>query len=504
MSKAASIAILALLACFAWGAPAQAGTLEDGVEQYRAENFEEALVLLTKARTEQPESSLAAFYLGMARKQGGDLSGAVKDLTDAATLKPPVLDSYLELADAYHVLGDEDRALEWVNRSEKAGVRPGRSAFLKGMILAGQGQRAEAILSFEQAKRLDATLAQPADFQIAIAMAGSRKFSRARDALRAVVAADPSSEIASYAKEYEQSFTRILESYRPLRLAVGLNYMYDDNAISNPSNAGARAQIGNPTGQQDHAFLGTLRLDYNPMPSDEMLFSAQYLVQSTKYGNTNTSEENPSTVINSLTLIPGCTFGDSAISIPFNYTHVLLKENKYQQLFAVRPTWSWQAAAQHILQGGVSYTVRDMLQSALSGDERRDAEIWGASAGYIFSYGTRGGMASLRYDYSFDDTAGVNWQNRGHKWSVNGVVPLAEKLKLNLSGEVSTQDYLNTNTIFGVRRDDTTWFGTAGISYNLTNDVVLSAQYAHTTAQSNIPVYGYSRNTFTTGIEFSF
>lgn len=502
MTKAL-LAALAILSCLCCGAPTLAGTLEEGIAQYRAENFEEALSLLQRARTEQPGSAVAAFYLGMARKQAGDLPGAVKDLTDAATLKPPVLDSYLELADAFHTLGDDDRALEWVQRSEAARVTPARTAFLKGTVLAGQGKRDEAIASFEQAKRLDAALTQPADFQIAIVMAGSRKFSRARDALRAVVAADPNSEIASYAKEYEQSFTKILESYRPLRLAVALNYLYDDNAISNPSNAVARAQIGNPTGQRDHAFLGTLRVDYNPMPEDEMLFSAQYLVQSTKYGDTNTDEENPSTVINSLTLIPGCTFGDSAISIPFNYTHVLLKENKYQQLFAVRPTWSWQAAPQHIVQWGGSYTVRDMLQSALSADERRDAEIWGASAGYIYSYG-QGGMASLRYDYSFDDTNGANWQNRGHKFSLNGVVPLTEALKFNLSGEVTLQDYLNTNTIFGARRDDTTWFGTVGVSYNLTRDVVLSAQYAHTKADSNIPVYGYNRNTFTTGVEFSF
>lgn len=503
MTKAVSIAALTLAAAIAWTAPVHAGTLEEGIIQYRSENFEEALTLLQKARAEQPGSSVAAFYLGMAKKQAGDLPGAIKDLTDAATLNPPVLDAYLELADAWHVSGDEGKALEWADRAETAKVNPGRAAFLKGMILAGQGKADEAVESFEHAKRVDAKLSQSADFQMAIVMAGTRKFTRARDVLRAVVAADPNSEIASYAKEYEQSFARLLENYRPLHLAVGLNYMYDDNAISNPSNPGARAQIGNPTGERDHAFVGALRIDYNPMPTDEMLFSAQYLVQSTKYGDTNTDQENPSTVINSLTLVPGCTFGNSAVTIPFNYTHVLLRENKYQQLFGVRPTWSWQVAPQHIVQGGISYTVRDMLISALSADERRDSVMWGASAGYVFSY-DHGGMASVRYDYSFDDTNGANWQNRGHRFSLNGVVPVTERLKLNLSGEVSLQDYLNTNTTFGVRRDDTTWLGSAGVSYNLTKDIVLSAQYAHTTSDSNIKVYGYDRNTFTAGVEFGF
>jgi tetratricopeptide (TPR) repeat protein len=500
--KAISIAALALGACIFCGTPAKAesSTLDEGIAQYRAENFEEALVLLEKARAEQPESSVAAFYLGIARKQGGDITGAIKDLGAAATLKPPVLDAFLELADAWHVQGDDAKALEWVLRSEAAGASPARSAFLKGIILAAQRKGDEALRAFESAKQLDKSLTQSADFQIAIVMAGSRKLTRARDALRAVVAADPNSEMASYAKEYEQSFTRIIESYRTWHLALGLNYLYDDNAISNPSNPAAQAQIGNPTGQRDHAFLGTLRLDYSPMLSGDALFSAQYLLQSTKYGN----GDNPSTVINSLTLIPGYALGSSALSLPVNYSHVLLKEEKYQQLISTRPTWSWQIAPQHILQEALSYSRREMLNEPLAAEENRDADIYGASTGYIHSYGSEGGMAALRYDFSYDAAKGANWINRGHRVSLNGLVPLTVNLKLNLSGEVSLQQYLNSNTIFGVKRDDTTWFGTAGIRWNLTPDIALSAQYVHTTVQSNIPVYGYSRNTFSTGVEFGF
>lgn len=503
MNKAASIVAMTLLASLAC-ASAQAGTLEEGIAQYRAENFEEALALLQKTRAEAPQSSMAAFYLGMAKKQAGDLSGAIKDLTDAATLKPPVLDAYLELADACHVQGDERKALEWALRSEAAGANPGRSAFLRGNVLAGQGDREEAIAAYQQAKQADPALAQPADLQIALVMAGSRRLTQARDALRAVVATDPNSEIASYAKEYEQSFTRMIDSHRTWHAAVGLNYLYDDNAISNPSNAATRAQIGNPTGQRDHAFLGTFRLDYTPMLSGDLVFGAQYLLQSTKYGDTHTENENPSTIINSFTLNPGYMLGDSILSVPVNYSHVLLKEEKYQQLFGVRPTWSVPLAPQHILQAGVSYTRRDMLQDPLSPDESRDGNLYGFSLGHIYSYGNQGGMAAARYEYTYDAADGVNWENRSHRISLNGVVPLTERLKLNLSGEVALQDYMKINTMFGVKRDDTTWLGSAGVSYALTRNITLSAQYTHTAAQSNIKVYDYDRNTFSTGIEFGF
>lgn len=504
MNRTCTVAALALLTSIACGAPALAGNLEEGIVQYRVENFEEALSLLEKARAEQPGSSVAAFYLGMARKQTGDITGAIRDLSAAVRLLPPVLDAYLELADAYHVSGDEKKALEWAIRSEKEGVKPGQSAFMRGLALAGLSKGDEAISAFEQAKKLDPTLTQAADLQIAMALAGSRKITRARDALRAVVAADPNSEIASYAKEYEQSFTRVIEDYRPLRLTVGLNYLYDDNAISNPSNPAARAVIGNPTGERDHAFLGNFRMDYTPLPVNDLVFSAQYLLQTTEYTESNTDEENPSTVISALTVNPGYSVGSSILSLPIGFTHVLLKDHKYQSSVSVRPTWSWQAAPQHIVQLGTSFTRRDMLQDALAVEEDRDAHVGGANAGYIYSYGTQGGMAAARYDFSYDSAKGDNWKNRTHRWSLNGIVPLTDAVKLNLGGEVSWQDYLKTHTVFNTRRDDTTWYGTAGLSWSVTENITLSAQYAHTRADSNIAVYDYDRNTFSAGIEFGF
>src|SRR3972149_2663064 len=47
----------------------QISSLSRGIEEYKDENFEEALELLVKARKEDPASSLAAFYLGLTYKQ---------------------------------------------------------------------------------------------------------------------------------------------------------------------------------------------------------------------------------------------------------------------------------------------------------------------------------------------------------------------------------------------------------------------------------------------------
>jgi hypothetical protein len=47
-------------------------SLPEGIRQYQAENYEEAIEILKKVRTEDPASATAAFFLGMAFKQTND------------------------------------------------------------------------------------------------------------------------------------------------------------------------------------------------------------------------------------------------------------------------------------------------------------------------------------------------------------------------------------------------------------------------------------------------
>ena len=67
-------------------------TLEQGIIEYRAENYEEAISIFQKIKQEQPNSSVASFYLGLTYKQTGDYKEGAKQFKDAVNLTPPVLD----------------------------------------------------------------------------------------------------------------------------------------------------------------------------------------------------------------------------------------------------------------------------------------------------------------------------------------------------------------------------------------------------------------------------
>src|SRR4030042_635810 len=103
--------------------------VEQGIKQYKAENYEGALELFIKAREQQPDSSLAAYYLGMTSKQMGNYREAVKNFREAIHLDPPVREAYLEIIESLYNLNEFPAALNWVKNAEKEQINPGQTAF---------------------------------------------------------------------------------------------------------------------------------------------------------------------------------------------------------------------------------------------------------------------------------------------------------------------------------------------------------------------------------------
>lgn len=491
--------LISMAICFTVLAPiqccAEEPLLDKAIRDYRNENFEEALENLKSARLNEPESALAAFYLGLTLKQTGDYKGAAEQFREALYLTPPVLDASLELAEALFTLGDTAGARNALETAEKNAVRPAAAAFLKGIVLAKENESDDAITSFTRAKELDPSLAQQVEFQIALLHARERKVSRARDSLKTLIAMNPASEAASMAKEYETTFTRLMEEYKPWHLTIGANYLYDDNVISNPDND---RRLDQP--DSDSAFAGSFRIDYSPLIDAPWGISAQYICQTTMYGSLNTMN----TLINTVSVTPAYSQRNGASTVPVSYSHILLDDAKYMGMFSVRPTRSFLLPSGHIAQASAGYLRREMLRDPYEPDEERDADIYGAGAAYIAPLGDGKGMLSLRYDFSYDDAIGRNWENRGHRVNLGGNFPVGVGVSIQVNGDIFDQEYLHTHTSYLTTRHDTLYTALAGATWEISENFSLNLQYNHTRSASNIDDYSYRRNTVTVGLEAGF
>jgi len=473
--------------------------LEKGVEEFRKENLEEALDIFTKIRKDAGPSSVLSFYMGLTCKNAGDLKAAKVYLKEAVDLSPPVLDGYAELIDVLYQLDELSEAKTYIERAERLKVTPSRVAFLKGLVFAKEGKTKEAVSAFEEAKRLDPALSQAADLQIAMILAKERKIKKASEVLRAIVSMDPKTDIGIFAREYEASLRKVLEAYRPFRFSLSASYTFDSNVISKPTESTGIAEL-DLARKKDSGAITNFRIDWRPLIEGNAFFMGQLNIASTDYSRIHTHD----TFSPSISLTPGYNFKRAALSLPISYTHTLLHRKEYAGITIFRPTLNLLLLGPHLAQASVSYTKRQMFRHPYVNEEDRDGQILGLQVGYTYSFSQGKGIFATRFEYLTDNSEGRNWDNKGSRLSGVFLLPLGKRFGLSLSADSLFQDYGHTHTVFGKKRKDKNYSGSAGLTFGLRDGLTLNLTYTHVRARSNIDIYDYKRGIFAGGLEYAF
>lgn len=479
----------------------QTSNLSKGIREYKEENFEEALEILIKARQEDPSSSLAAFYLGLTYKQLMNYKEASINFMDAINLKPSVKDAIVELIEVLYNLNELKEAKDWLSISEKEDIKPAQTAFLKGLILLKEDGNLEAIKSFEKSKQLDPSLTTAADFQIGVAYLKEKNLKEAREKFRAIVIVSPESDLAAFAREYEDAITKRLALEREWRVNAGIAYQYDDNVILNPE----IEIVGIPKGE-DWAAVATFSAGYAPKLPGPWTLNTQYSL----YINRHRRIETHDIMSHTLTIVPGYNFKNSSLNLFLSYNYTWLNDQRYLYSLSASPQLNIALRANHIGQVSAGYSKKEfILTETFSGvsigpDEDRDADVFDASIGWIYLFSGGKGFMNLRYEFSSENTDGRNWSYLGNKGTANILIPLLANLRMNISGEVFHQDYRDINTIFNIKRKDKIYTASGVISYEFYKGANLLLQYAHIRDDSNIPIYDYKRNIYSAGIEYRF
>lgn len=477
--------------------------LQEGINQYQMDNYEEAIDLLQQARKENPSSSVAAFYLGLAYKQTNDFQGSLPHFEAASTLKPAVKEAVVEVIDILIRLERVADTHPWIELAEKENIYPAKIAFLKGTVLAKEGKHGEAIKAYEQSKELDKTFTQSADFQIGLSYLADRKYTKAKERFEAAVTQDPLSDLASYARRYQDIVEERSYLERPLRATLGLSVQYDTNMLQEPTPYTGLPDSGE---EKSFAMMNTLRLDYVPVFSGPWLFNANYAV------SWNPHEKNADThdmFANTLTLSPGYNFGRFAVNLLGNYTHILRRHpgyRQYSEISSVGPLFRYVVGPGHILEFYGGYTNKHYIDEPLYADEDQNSKQFDSYISYTWLFST-GGILNLKYSYNDENATGNNWVNSGHKFSVNSIYPIWKELRLQASAEVYLQDYKNETSIMAfdhAKRTDRMYTGSFGLVWTLNKYVSLMASYTGTKAYSNIFIYDYDRHIFSTGVEFRY
>jgi len=499
--------------------------LEEGIRQYQSENYEEAIDILEKARAEEPESSMAAFFLGMAYKQTMDFKKAALHLEAALTLKPPVQEALVEYINILFQLGKTSEAKKWIRVAKEQNIAPANVAFLEGMVLAKEKKYPAAIESFERAKTLDKSLTQTADYQIALCYMNDRKFKNAQERFKATASYDPKSDLAVYSRQYLEAVESNLFFTRPLRVTLGLSGGYDSNIISKPRNESLAGGTGDPGGG---IITPSARIEYVPNLDGPWLFNAMYATSATFNEHFSHSRDS---VAHTFSMIPGYNFGRFSVSLLGNYTYYSLKTDSdlvpdgnagfkhYEDYFTAGPIFKFLLTESQIFEVFGGYDKKNYYnQQITSPFSVRDAEGVRAYASWAWFF-WNSGFFNLRYEVYRDVANGIFWDNTTNRFAASLVLPLLPvdmiqkigSVYLQLGGSYTAQDYTYAQPYLDVdgsakadRRIDQIYNYSAGLYWDVTKNWTGILQFTHIKNDSNIPVYEYTRNLYTAGVEFRF
>jgi len=488
---------------------AESDFLTEGIQEYQKENFEEAINILQKARLEEPKSSTAAFFLGLAYKQVLDFPNAAIHLRDAVQMTPRIKEALVELIEVLIRVNTPESLAEaksWITIAQDQNIAPAKVAFLEGLALQQEGDNKGAIKAFQRAMKLDPDYTQSAQVQIAMSHIREQQLKQAKTVLQAAITSDPTTDLAGFARRYVDLVEDRIFLTRPVRFTLGVYPQYDDNVILNPLDTSIDPVFG-ITNEESYLTRVSGRIDYVPtFKNSPWLFNLSYSFLGSFYDKFHDTHDS---LINSLSLFPGYNFGRVALNLPIHYNHVIVRQpswDPYVESFNSGPLLRVVAARKHLVEAYGAYHQDDYKFEPLAPEEDRTSQGFRGYLSWIYTY-TRNGFFNLRYDYYDFNANGDHWDRVGNRVSANLIHPITPKLRLMASGEGYFENFTNERVFApspGTQRSDSIYRYSLGLSWNFWREMSLVPQYFHTKANSNINLYDYDRNIYSVGIEYRF
>jgi hypothetical protein len=393
------------------------------------------------------------------------------------------------------------------------------------MVLSREKNYTAAIEAFEKAKSLDPALAQTADYQIGLCYLNDRKFKSAQERFKATASYAPNSDLAIYARQYLEAVESSLFYTRPLRVTLGLSGGYDSNVISKTRYDSLAGGIGDPG---CGVLSPSLRIEYAPNLNGPWLFNAMYASAANYHEHYVHSRDS---LTHTFSVIPGYNFGRFSLSMLGNYTYFSLRADSditpdgnagykhYEDYFTFGPIVKTMLTERQILEFFAGYDKKNYYNQVItSPDSIRDAEGLRAYVSWAWFF-RQNGFVNLRYDAGKEATNGSYWDNTSNRLSASLVLPIlpdsfAQKIGLmylQLAAGYTLQDYSCPQPYVDVAglaksdpRKDKIYNGSIGLNWDIAKNWSCLLQYTYIKSDSNIPIYEYTRNLYTMGLEFRF
>ncbi len=502
----------------------------EGILAYDAKRYDEAAALFSQAVATDPRNARALYYLALCHLARGQAGLAIAPLTALHALRPSDSEATYQLGVAHFATKNYDKAaslLEDVFRLE-----PNREnlGFYVGFLRYRQKNYngAEAALSVNRSA--DQDIRQLTMFYRGLALGILGLSDQAQVELASAQRVQPTSPITGASVRIQEALTATTRVTDPQRLRMQLTVggYYDDNVAVNPRKSSDQvAELLRSRNTQSPGFVTSARGDYAWYRKGPIESTFTYSYYQTVNTDSGAGSFNFQDHLGSLSGVYRGTVGTVPYEIggQYSYDYMFLGLKGFLSRHTVTLPATFVPPAITLPALGRMDNLTTLLyrfqrksfftepgnSDIRFAPESRDA--FNNMIGVLHAFRFRQDHVIVRIGYQHDTEAasGSSFAYSGNRLQLGGQTTLPwYDLSLRVDYEVHWRAYNHAQVIFLddtgelSRRRDTEQDIFVQIARPLSRNVAVALQYQGVLNGSNIPVYAYSKNVFTTLVTWTY
>ncbi|MBX3235342.1 MAG: tetratricopeptide repeat protein [Nitrospiraceae bacterium] len=502
----------------------------EAILSYEHKRYDEAIALLTKATELDPNNARALYYLALCHLARGDAAQAVAPLVTLHAQRPEDVEVTFQLGAAYFATRNYDKAdplLEEVYR-----LQPDREnlGFYVGVLRYQRKAYDSAATALEGNRSSDPDIQQLALFYRGLALGTLGLSDQAQAALTAAQRVQPTSPITGASVRIQEALAVAAPTpdSRRLHAQVAVGGYYDDNVAVNPRGSRdpvADALRSRPT--QSPGFVTSARGDYAWYRSGPIESTITYSYYQTVNSRSEVGRFNIQNHQGGLAGTYRGTLGSMPYEVgtQYSFDYMLLDMrgfmSRHSLIFPatiVPPSSNLPVLGKvdHLSTLLYRFQRKDFFTEPGDSDirfapESRDA--FNNMLGLLHAFRFQQDRLILRAGYQFDTEAasGSSFSYNGNRLQLGAQAMLPwYELMVRIDYDVHWRAYSDTQAVFLdnlgrlSQRHDIEQDLFLQVSKPLPYHLTWALQYQGVFNHSNVPVYAYSKNVFTTLLTWTY
>jgi Tfp pilus assembly protein PilF len=484
-------ALLVLTNPVSFVSPAMAqdsAALTQAIDLYTDGDYAAAIDILEALNAETPGVAEVHYFLALSKAGQGDFAAALESYAEAERIDPTQPGLAFNRGIAHYTLKDYEAASGAFTDAIVQDPESAEAHLFAGLAANELGEPELAIVSLEQALRLDPSYAQLAHYNIAIAEKKLGRDAQSREALELAIAEDPNTSIADSARSLLAREEAADTDPKRLTASFAVGIEVDDNVTTD--------EVDLVSAEEDWAYVIDFNAGYELYRAADTTVDIGYsFFQSFYHDQTefDLQSHNVSATVDH-------TVGEWDLGLTTYYARTFLNDEDFLGIASAIPTLGRLINDSLYLTGNYTFDAKNFID----GDDRDAIKNGvGIDAFYFIWDGTA--MLSAGYDIGLENARSEEFDLVEHKldlgFRTDIPVPAGFLKDANpqfkLGYRYTWKDYTGVTAAIGKERKDERDTITAGLSGDLGDYAFTTLDYKRIVARSNLQTADFNEDIFT-------